>query len=83
MFKSDTQSFKIAAQRGGIWREMRGRFKREGTYVKLLHEDLPGRPGVGPLCFHCRHRGFNALVGDLGSHMLCGVAKKKKKSALL
>ena len=57
---------------------MRRRFKREGTYVKLLHRDLPGRPGLGPLCSHCRPRGFNALGADLGSHMLCDVAKKKK-----
>ena len=34
----------------------------------MLHRDLPGRPGIGPLCFQCRQRGFNALVGELGSH---------------
>ena len=36
--------------------------------------DFPGGSVVKTLCLHCRRH-----VGELTFHMLCGVAKKKRK----
>ena len=41
--------------------------------------DFPGGPEVKTPHFPCKEAGFNLLIKDLRSHVMCGVAKKKKK----
>ena len=38
-----------------------------------------GCSGVRDLGFHCQGSRFNPWLGELGSHKLCGTAKKKKR----
>ena len=42
--------------------------------------DFPGGPEVKTPHFPCKEAGFNLLIKDLRSHVMCGVAKKKKKN---
>ena len=43
------------------------------------YRDFPGGPVVKTPSFQCREHVFPSLVGELRSHMMLGVAKKKKK----
>ena len=46
---------------------------------KLKTRDFPGSLVVMTPSFKCRGRGFDPWSGEVGSHMSCGVAKKKEK----
>ena len=59
--------------------------KKEAVETKDGHTwkacgDFPGGPVVRTLCFHCRGARVRSLVGELRSHKLGGVTKKKKKN---
>ena len=43
------------------------------------YRDFPGGPVVKTPSFQCREHVFPSLVGELRSHMMLGVAKKKEK----
>ena len=45
--------------------------------IRML--DFPGGPEVKTPHFPCKEAGFNLLIKDLRSHIMCGMAKKKKK----
>ena len=45
--------------------------------IRML--DFPGVPEVKTPHFPCKEAGFNLLIKDLRSHIMCGMAKKKKK----
>ena len=42
--------------------------------------DFPGGLVIKTLHFHCRGKQVQSLIRELRSHMLCGMAKKKKKA---
>ena len=41
--------------------------------------DFPVGPVTKTPCFYCRGHGRGTLIGELGSCMSCGLAKKEKK----
>ena len=48
-------------------------------FKKSLEEDFPGASVVKMLCVHCRGCGFNPWLGELRSHKLHSMVKKKNK----
>ena len=48
-----------------------------GKRSRKISRDFPGSPAVDwTLSFHCWRHEFDAWLGELRFHMLCGVAKK-------
>ena len=42
-------------------------------------QDIPGGPMIKTLCFHLQGAQVQSLVGELRSHMLCGMYPPQKK----